>query len=393
MKRLLVLGDLDAGTDPSIDEAVVSLAITLAKANIGFVCQGRDGGPTSLIRKMGATVQEHDGRVTSVTVSPSPFKRSYTVDESDEFLATSSRHECKMLLSKLSTGVLALPGRIGVLEILMEYLTWLKGTRQVRPIYIGNVAGFWDPLLKMFEQMGARSFLPTDFSKRYILLNDISDLGDSVETTLVDGECDQDPIPSDSDKIGTSIPKLALKQACVYCGSTSGNDPSYAEAARTLGGAIAKAGLGLVYGGGNSGLMGILATAAMNVGGKVTGIMPRSLIGIEGAFLEISSYHEVRSYHERKMQMCNLSDLFIALPGGPGTLEELVEQLAWAELGYHTKPIFIVNVDGYWNPLLALLKQMYERLPGSMNCPSKYVVVNRPEEAVELFVDGCRSYE
>jgi hypothetical protein len=166
-----------------------------------------------------------------------------------------------------------------------------------------------------------------------------------------------------------------------------GRDPRYAEAALRLGHTIAAAGLGLVYGGGASGLMGVLAKAAISKGGHVTGIMPSSLVNLEDAFYDVSEYHEVSNYHERKKLMFESSDAFIALPGGPGTLEELIEQLAWAELGYHQKPIFIVNVNGYWDRLLDLLKQMDKEPALGVSHEAKYIVVDEPEEAVEMFLN------
>jgi uncharacterized protein (TIGR00730 family) len=185
----------------------------------------------------------------------------------------------------------------------------------------------------------------------------------------------------------TTMKNTGLKRICVYCGSTTGRNPLYAEAANRLGSAIAAAGLGLVYGGGTSGLMGIIAQAAINKGGHVTGIMPTALVDIENAFYGISEYHEVNDYHERKMLMFKSSDAFIALPGGPGTLEEIIEQLAWAELGHHQKPIFIVNINGYWNRLLDLLKQMDKESILNFHHKAKYIVVDEPEEAVEMFLN------
>lgn len=184
----------------------------------------------------------------------------------------------------------------------------------------------------------------------------------------------------------TSVKNTGLRRICVYCGSSNGRNPTYAEAANRLGCAIAAAGLGLVYGGGTSGLMGIIARAVISSGGHVTGIMPTALVNIENAFYEISEYHEVDSYHERKMLMFNLSDAFIALPGGPGTLEEIIEQIVWAKLGYHQKAIFIVNINGYWNRLLEFLKQA-DNETTSFNDEAKYIVVDEPEDAVEMFLN------
>lgn len=180
--------------------------------------------------------------------------------------------------------------------------------------------------------------------------------------------------------------EIKLKRLCVYCGSNSGGNPVYIDAAKRLGHTIAMSGLGLVYGGGENGLMGVVAKAAIEKSGHVTGIIPTSLIDIENAYRDVNEYYEVDSYHDRKMLMFKLSDAFIALPGGPGTLEELVEQLAWTELGHHHKPIFIVNTNGYWSWLLDMLKQMRTNLFVSFAHKAKYIVVDEPEEAVRMFV-------
>ena len=161
------------------------------------------------------------------------------------------------------------------------------------------------------------------------------------------------------------------KRLCVYCGSGSGLDPAYKAAAAKLGRDMAEAEIGLVYGGGGNGLMGAVAAAVRDHGGHVTGIIPASLLELENALESISERYVTNGFHERKMLMFNLSDGFVALPGGVGTLEELVEQLTWAQLGHHDKPIFIVNTEGYWN----LLLQLFDRCASSTssgpawNCP------------------------
>jgi uncharacterized protein (TIGR00730 family) len=176
------------------------------------------------------------------------------------------------------------------------------------------------------------------------------------------------------------------KRLCVYCGSGSGHDPRFKVAARTLGRAMAEAGIGLVFGGGGNGLMGAVAQAVSENGGHVTGIIPASLIEIENALDNINERYVTNGFHERKMLMFNLSDGFVALPGGIGTLEELVEQLTWTQLGHHDKPIYIVNTAGYWD----LLLQMFERMrtehfirPG---LETRYIVANDVEDVVPQFL-------
>lgn len=159
----------------------------------------------------------------------------------------------------------------------------------------------------------------------------------------------------------TSLKREAMafiKSVCVYCGSARGSDPLFAEEARRLGQAIARENLRLVYGGGGIGLMGEVAAAAAKAGGAVTGIIPEFLVSRERAFGHAADIIVTRDMHERKRLMFERSDAFVALPGGVGTLEELVEQLTWAQLGQHRKPILVANIAGFWDPFLALIDHM-----------------------------------
>lgn len=149
-----------------------------------------------------------------------------------------------------------------------------------------------------------------------------------------------------------------LENICVYCGSGSGTDARYAQAARTLGTAIGAAGLGLVYGGGSLGLMGETARATLAAGGRVIGIIPEFLSEKERMLRDVDELIVVGDMHERKMLMFKRADAFVALPGGIGTLEELVEQLTWSQLGQHGKPVIIANIASFWSPFLALLEHM-----------------------------------
>jgi uncharacterized protein (TIGR00730 family) len=149
-----------------------------------------------------------------------------------------------------------------------------------------------------------------------------------------------------------------IRKICVYCGSGPGNDPAYIKAAREFGKILAKNGIGLVYGGGNVGLMGEIAHAVLAEGGTVTGIIPEFLVAREHAKGNVDHLIVTRDMHERKRKMFELADAFVALPGGVGTLEELVEQLTWAQLGRHKKPILVANIKGFWNPLCALIDHM-----------------------------------
>jgi uncharacterized protein (TIGR00730 family) len=146
-----------------------------------------------------------------------------------------------------------------------------------------------------------------------------------------------------------------IGSVCVYCGSSSGSDPEFAEAAEALGGYLAESGIDIVFGGNRSGLMGHLADAALAAGGTVIGILPQGLFDREVAHPNLSVLHEVGSMHERKQMMSELSDGFVALPGGLGTLEELAEIATWGQLGIHDKPIVVLNTASYWSPLVDFL--------------------------------------
>ena len=146
-----------------------------------------------------------------------------------------------------------------------------------------------------------------------------------------------------------------MKRVCVFCGSSAGERPAYADAARTLAGELVRRKLGLVYGGGSVGLMGALADAALAQGGEVIGVIPGPLASRELAHGGLTELRVVASMHERKSTMASLVDGFIALPGGLGTLEETLEILTWAQLGIHRKPVGVLNVEGYYDGLLRLL--------------------------------------
>jgi uncharacterized protein (TIGR00730 family) len=146
-----------------------------------------------------------------------------------------------------------------------------------------------------------------------------------------------------------------MKHLCVFCGSSLGTDPAFAAATRELGQRLALAGWGLVYGGARCGLMGIVADAVMEAGGNVIGVIPKTLQDREIAHRGISQLHVVESMHDRKALMVSLSDAFVALPGGFGTLDELCEVLTWKQLGLHSKPCAILNVSSYYDAFLAQL--------------------------------------
>lgn len=151
-----------------------------------------------------------------------------------------------------------------------------------------------------------------------------------------------------------------LQRVCVFAGSRSGASPEYADAARELGRLLGSEGLAVVFGGGRFGLMGELAAAAMEAGGSVVGVIPDALVEKEGRHPDLTRLEVVESMHERKARMAELADAFVSLPGGLGTLEETCEMLTWAQLGFHRKPCGLLNVEGYFDPLIAFLGRSVE---------------------------------
>jgi uncharacterized protein (TIGR00730 family) len=153
---------------------------------------------------------------------------------------------------------------------------------------------------------------------------------------------------------------MRIDQVCVFCGSSSGTEPAYVDTAVALGELLADAGVGLVYGGGAIGLMGAVADACLTAGGEVTGVIPVGLFRREVGHTGLTTLHEVDSMHDRKRLMYELADAFVALPGGLGTLEELAEVLTWNQLGILAKPVVLLDVGGYWRPLVQWLTESVE---------------------------------
>ena len=145
-----------------------------------------------------------------------------------------------------------------------------------------------------------------------------------------------------------------MRRICVFCGSSSGSRPEYRTAAEDMGAELVRSNIGLVYGGGNVGLMGVLADTVLRAGGEAVGVIPQNLMAREVGHNGLTKLHVVRSMHERKALMADLSDAFVALPGGFGTLEEFCEAVTWTQLGLHAKPCGVLNVLAYYTPLLAM---------------------------------------
>ena len=179
-----------------------------------------------------------------------------------------------------------------------------------------------------------------------------------------------------------------MERVCVFCGSLAGDDPVFLDAARALGRALAARGLGLVYGGGSVGIMEALAVAALESGGEVTGVIPRALLDREVGLTSLKDLRVVESMHERKALMAELSDGFIALPGGIGTMEEFFEVWTWAQLGMHHKPIGLLNCAGYFDPLIAFMDAMVAR--GFLRAPHRELVL--VEEEPEALLSRFEAY-
>lgn len=181
-----------------------------------------------------------------------------------------------------------------------------------------------------------------------------------------------------------------IGHVCVYCGSATGNDPRYAEAAAALGRALALEGIGLVYGGGKIGLMGVVARAALDHGGRVVGIIPDFLKTRERMLEAVQETVVVPDMHTRKRLMFERADAFVALPGGIGTLEELIEQMTWAQLGRHRKPILLLSPNRFWDPLLVLFEHMRDFGFLRPGLELNYLVAERAEEVIPMLRQAAR---
>ena len=179
-----------------------------------------------------------------------------------------------------------------------------------------------------------------------------------------------------------------LSNLCVYCGSSMGLAPVYEQAAIELGRHMANDGVRLIYGGASIGLMGKLARSVLETGGKITGIIPRFLVEREVMFDNVDECIITDDMHERKRVMFEKAEAFVALPGGIGTLEELIEMLTWAQLGQHVKPILIANINGFWNPLLSLLSHMEEQGFIGTELTVPYITAERPDQILPRLRDA-----
>ncbi|MCB1510732.1 MAG: TIGR00730 family Rossman fold protein [Hyphomicrobiaceae bacterium] len=192
-------------------------------------------------------------------------------------------------------------------------------------------------------------------------------------------------------RLKEEISQEFVRNVCVYCGSGKGRNKAYGKAARELGKALAKADIGLVYGGGSLGLMGEVAKSTIKAGGRVTGIIPAFLSEREQMLTEASDLVVVDDMHQRKMMMFERSDAFVALPGGIGTLEELVEQLTWSQLGRHQKPIILANIDDFWAPFLTLLGHMRDETFIRNGLQVSFYVVDEVSKILPTIMDHAQA--
>lgn len=181
-----------------------------------------------------------------------------------------------------------------------------------------------------------------------------------------------------------------IRSICVYCGSGPGKDPVFVAAAKALGAEMARENIQLVYGGGSIGLMGTIAGSVLANGGRVVGIIPEFLSARERAMRDADELIITRDMHERKRTMFERADAFVALPGGVGTLEEIVEMLTWSQLGQHDKPILLANISGFWEPLIALFRHMHELEFIREGLMLRYDVADKVEDIVPTLRAAAR---
>ena len=185
----------------------------------------------------------------------------------------------------------------------------------------------------------------------------------------------------------------SMKRLAVYCGSSMGNDPAFRAAAQALGEAMAGRGIGLVYGGGRLGLMGVVADAVLGAGGRAYGVIPQALIDLEVAHIGLTELHVVGNMHERKARMTELTDAFVALPGGIGTLDELFEAWTWNALGYHAKPFALLNIGGFWDELIGFLDTVAANGFLSPERRRQLLVAREVDDALDLLAAAAASGE
>lgn len=184
---------------------------------------------------------------------------------------------------------------------------------------------------------------------------------------------------------------MTIRRLAVYCGSATGADPAFAEAARAMAETMVRRGVDLVYGGGRLGLMGIIADTVLTGGGRAYGVIPRALVDKEVAHTGLTDLYEVTTMHERKAKMTELCDAFVCLPGGIGTLDEMFEAWTWNALGYHAKPFALLNVAGFWSPFVAFMQHVSQSGFLSKRRLAQLILAETPDEAINLLDEAAAS--
>ena len=184
-----------------------------------------------------------------------------------------------------------------------------------------------------------------------------------------------------------------MKRLAVYCGSSMGADPAFADVARALGEEMARRGIGLVYGGGHRGLMGVVADAVLAGGGEALGVIPQALVDLEVGHTGLTELHTVNSMHERKAKMTELTDAFVALPGGIGTFDELFEAWTWNALGYHAKPFALLNVNGFWDGMIGFLDHVTTSGFMSPARRAQLLVADRIGDVIDMLAEASGATE
>ena len=180
-----------------------------------------------------------------------------------------------------------------------------------------------------------------------------------------------------------------MRRLAVYCGAGMGNDPAHADLARRLGTMMAQRGIALVYGGGHRGLMGVVADAVLGAGGEAHGVIPQALVDLEVAHRGLTELHVVTTMHERKAKMTELTDAFVAIPGGIGTLDELFEAWTWYTLGYHAKPFALLAEDGFWDRLVGFIDHVVSTGFVSPERRAQLLVTTSPADAIDTLAAAC----
>lgn len=321
-----------------------------------------------------------------------------------ELTVVHTMHDRKQRMFDMGDMAVAMPGGVGTWEEILEILAWSRLGYHSKPVGVLNIRGYYDPLLELLDRSVKEGFMTPESLSFLMVGSDPEDLlkklegysppnrgGKAAESSgtipsaanmskaasvahhkdETSGKGTQDP---------ASAPGQRRRNCTVYLGSSFGNSPDYRVAVEGFARALAKRGCGIVYGGNNVGLMGALADTGLQAGAEVRGVVPLAMMGL--AHQGLTELTVVSSMHERKQRMLEMGDMAVAMPGGVGTWEEILEVLAWAHLDFHRKPVGILNTRGYYDPLLGMLDRSVEEGFLRPEFLSYLVVGKDPEELV-----------